>query len=282
MAQKTGEMHGRDHVADGRDPIPGLIRTTTGTYTDFVLGQPTVWEYWPLNDASGNPVGLVGGRAMTVHGGTFTYQQGGPFSDQPLLTSLATNGVSNWLSYTLTTPEAAVWVGTLPWTWMGWVYATGSNDAMFSFHNLAAGGGASSSAAYTFSPDVLRFQHDSTDVSSGVALSASVWHHVAMTYAGSGTGAGILYLDGVQIATLTNTATSQVNQMRIGAQGNVGSESNFWTGRQAQVAFFTSVLSAADIADAASRTTGAAQDGMVPVSDGAGGYDWAFPLEVTF
>lgn len=45
MAQKTGEMHGRDHATDGRDPIPGLssssldIKFGSGTPEGAVTGN---------------------------------------------------------------------------------------------------------------------------------------------------------------------------------------------------------------------------------------------------
>lgn len=275
--------HARTHLPDGTDPLEAF-NSGVPSYPDFVLAQPSLWAYWPLNDASGTPIDVFGGRALTVHGGTFSYQQTGPFPDLPAQSALGFSGASNWLSYDLTVGEQTLWASTLPWTWMGWVYYTGTFPrAIFSLHNLVGGGGAAQSSVYTFTTEHLRLVRAASDVDSGDVLTTSTWHPVAVTYAGSATGVMNLYLDGALIGTLTNTSTNGVAQVRLGAQGNVGVEGNFWQGRQAQVAMFTSALSADDIADASSRTSGAAESGQVPTADGAGSYTWEFPtIEVTY
>lgn len=281
MSPSDLKMHGRDHLPRGADPIPGLITPViAGSFPDLVAARNTLWGYWPLNDVSGNAHDEVAGRDLTATG-TLVYGDPGPFPGLPELTAITWSGAADLLEYQQVGSELEDAFGEGgAWTWVGWAKRPGAGipEAFFSFHS----GLSNAIGIYVFTSQFINFYRRSTNVASSTVFPTSDWHFLAMTYDGSATGNGKLYLDGVQIATLTDTANMGVSFYRLGAQGNspVG---NYLNGSMAQVALFTEEIPAADLlVMAGSLLAGNPAEGKVPVADGNGSYSWEFPVEVEY
>jgi hypothetical protein len=108
---------------------------------------------------------------------------------------------------------------------------------------------------------------------SGIAYNDGVWHHAVMTCVGGAGGAVNVYVDGV----LTNTGSATISAVagfwRMGSGGATGS-SFFLNGTVAHVAVYSSVLSAAQIANHYSVMTasGPTAYATIVANDGASFY----------
>lgn len=277
-------LHARDHLPGGADPLDiQATDTGSGGFTTFPEAALALfpWAYWPCDEGSGSLVDIIGGRILAPHG-TVTYGNSGPFPNIPTATAVHLNGSTGYFDLALATADQSMWAGAF--TVFIWVY----QDAAAVSAPWSAWSGSPSTgntaSIYTFTSNHLRFTKDSatTDVDSGVALGTLGWHPIAMTWAGPGTGAGKLYLDGSQIATLTNIANTSATQFRLGVQGSpVG---NFWNGKLAQCVVYDYELSASDIATLSGLGSAAsdAAEGKFLMAVGDGTTSWEFPLEVTY
>ncbi len=99
-----------------------------------------------------------------------------------------------------------------------------------------------------------------------ITLNTGQWYHIACTKNGnSGASNGILYLDGVQVATatmnLTGGAGKAVNSL-IGGTYNNGSFMYYSTGNMSLFRVWSTVRTQAQIADNKCTVFGAAESGM--------------------
>jgi hypothetical protein len=79
------------------------------------------------------------------------------------------------------------------------------------------------------------------------------WHHVAATYDGSGTAAGItLYVDGIEVSSVPDSSGVYVAMSNLGVDCTIGSsvfDNDFANGAMDEVIVYDRVLSGSDIAD---------------------------------
>jgi len=105
--------------------------------------------------------------------------------------------------------------------------------------------------------------HWSNDLAGNtdVAIANNQWFHATFTF-DSVTSEQTIFINGVENAsTNVNGAPNNTNQILIGSRSNRGGDNGGnrerWTGEIDDVAFFTSVLTDAEIADLAANTTDA-------------------------
>lgn len=281
--------------------VPDCCDEGTTTYPDAVLANPTVIHYWPMDDVGPgavdvvgsfdlieNPLGTTDGQPVSNQGSySFTYQQSGPFAGLPSATSIGFDGDEGGphpLGTCLYGNGFAV--GSTQWSMIGWSY----NDFSYPGRTVGSvfslyGGGSPTTQLYVVAGD-LTFLADtgvSYDAVADNAITTPGWHFWAVTVDTAALQIS-LYLDGV-LAETASFAGSVVNggYLRFGCQGtSVAAPSNFWKGKTCQVATFTSVLNATEIADFYEGGAGAAA-GLVWTSDGAGGASWELgTIEVSY
>ena len=124
--------------------------------------------------------------------------------------------------------------------------------------------GTTSQSLHLGLQDSAPFQgHWSNDLAGNtdVAIANNQWFHATFTY-DSVTNEQTIFINGVENAsTDVNGAPNNTNQILIGSRSNRGGDNGGnrerWTGEIDDVAFFTSVLTDAEIADLAANTTDA-------------------------
>lgn len=176
-----------------------------------VQADPTVATY-PMDQTSGTTVNDTSGKGMngTLVGGTWTTGRAGnavALSGAGQYVSLPTGVVSGCADFTF-----AGWVNlTTNGTWSR-IFDFGSGANNYMFLSPRAGGA------------VLRFamrQNGGVEqqLSFNTDLSVGAWHHVAVVLSGK---TGLLYLDGVPVATNPNMTLDPLN---------LGATANNWLGR---------------------------------------------------
>jgi hypothetical protein len=83
-------------------------------------------------------------------------------------------------------------------------------------------------------------------VSSVGGLNNGAWHHVVFTRV-KASGALVLYVDGVSVATGTGTATVDLNASSTISVGRINTGTNYLQGALDEVAVYSSALSAATV-----------------------------------
>ncbi len=271
------------------------------TYTDLVLANPCLADYWPMNDVgpgaadafgtldlAENPAGSSFTQPVGSQGAfSFAYEQTGPWPTAPDATAVGFSG--NDLTFsTGTILYTALGAGNplqSNFTVAGWAYI--SDTSLHIFWDFYTGTVAFLSLSTFGSSPNIKFSFDSNNggVIGSTSIAQNTWYFVAVTYSA---GVMNLYVNGVLDATGSHSSGtgSSTGTLRFGAGGKgANGPTNHLTGRQAQVAMFNCALTAAEVAELAAATNEPsvfAEAGSVPVADGGGGYTWEFPLEVTY
>lgn len=219
-----------DLVGDGREPD---VVTADGR---TIPAAPVVW----LSMDSSPPMDMAGGHTVTcstcptpipgVHGGAVRFDG----AQDSFLTIPYTPDLDASAGYTV-----AAWIQleTLP---------TGNNYACAISKPLLANDRDTYSLCIDSMARVLYYSGSSTgdDYTYGAAITAGVWHHLAMSWDGT-TKTG--YLDGVATSVMTST-NSDNHDILIGADANSGSTVYRITGAMDDVFLYTRALSAQEIA----------------------------------
>ncbi|MEX1114513.1 MAG: MBG domain-containing protein [Akkermansiaceae bacterium] len=208
-------------------------------------------------DVSGN------GRDATitnVGNGSASYVVDGPAALAPALTqsvALTENGSAgaSRLQRTIS-PTAELDFKTADWTVAGWVKRTEAVDQDIIFHlGTGNGRGGANELVLTFGngssngPLYLRnWNASAMDVDLNVAVSAAVWHHLAVVRAGLTL---TLYVDGSPVASddsFAITANSTPAIFGGGTTASPGSTTDrYFNGSMADLAIFSAALSASEI-----------------------------------
>lgn len=287
MAQKTGEMHGRDHLPLGRDPIPGIMVESPGNFSEWAAGLPGVWAYWPLQEASGDAIDQGALNADLQPVGTPAYQATGPNTDDLEFAVRLTGSPQTTISddsfwntadelnvTTYTDISVLCWIypdsgATITWrlpiigTWDafrdGWVLYLQESTRDLVWAN---GNGSS------------------TDFLIGPTVPLDEWSLVGATRASS--GAVSLYVNGAEVDSATVTSfgggASGTAGIRLGSVDFASSDpdSYHFYGNMAGAVFVNSVLTGGDMLDA--YTAGITVPETGGTFDPATATEWWFPL----
>lgn len=283
MSQKVHVMHGRDHVPEGADPIPGLLYAPGYDTLDQVIAglDPSGW--WKLNESSGLTAADSSGNGLDMTD-TWTnpplwgapagppgtqaadFENGDAAVDRswPALTGSFTAGI--WVSRNSGTgcqimgqgnPGRASGVG-----WMLANFGSGHVPANTPYLTLAGLG----------------------SIVAANPLAADTWALLAAVKDGT---TWRLYVNGLlEPGSLTGTYTPSSNPspLWIGHDGlgGVSLEPATFTGSYAFL--IPSALTSAELLNIydTGTLTPSSDLGKVPVANGLGGSSWEFPIEVTY
>jgi concanavalin A-like lectin/glucanase superfamily protein len=282
-------IHGRDHSPDGADPLRGA---PTGSYRDQVLSEPTLWAFWPLDDASGDFQELVADRDLTAVesvGGppdfALAYGLAGPFDDGVTSTGFTgkDSGIVNTLgTYGWDVPDLDEVFATGPFTVELWAYpitpVVPTQGGPPDFYGYLAS--ASTSTDFLW---YLRLWADGElqvgDTEIGTpwltsTLAVDEWSHITFTFDGT---TGRLYVNGALADSGAASPAGTSGNFYIGRQaptGSAGVYAGYFEGRLANVALYTAALDAATVS---SHSGGPAGDGEGTVlqTDADGNTVWA-------
>jgi hypothetical protein len=274
---------------------PGNSQAYT-SYRECTLARATLIELWPLNEASGDAVGVKNGYVLTENQASFSgttypvHGDPGPFTDVPTDTSCRFGGteVGAGTADNFETADAAVtaFIGTgLSWTAEAWIYPTALPTS--SARIMTASGGL---AADKFSIVLGSNSRISVGYASGGiggtaadAVSLNTWTHVRATVDSGATAT--IYINGVQ--TSTGAVTGSVGgNFAVGNDVLGATGKRPFLGRVADVALYNSVVTAfcGSVGSTGPGSgSGAAIESQVATADGTGGITWAYPtIEVEF
>lgn len=132
------------------------------------------------------------------------------------------------------------------WSISVWVYPVGSfADYNIILNDLGTGDRKAYILTEPTTGNLTRF----SGLASGVALTDSVWNHVAYTFLSQGTNTGIerLYLNGAQVGTRTGAVPAPgTNGIEIGRDTAIGN--HFIDGRLDEYGYWRRALTAAEVA----------------------------------
>lgn len=207
-------------------------------------------SYWRLDEANGNASDVHGSKTLT-NNNTVGYSAG-KFNNS------ADFGATNANKSLSTTTELLASFDSAH-SYAFWVNVTtqptsGGNQMYFFFNDMADG---NTRIAYQNESDTLKLimQRGSSDFANqaenNYTLTTGTWFHIVFTYAGTGTGTGKLYVNGVlQGTTLTSTATTGTGigpEFAIGLRKSDGS--NPFSGKIDEFGFWGRELTAAEASD---------------------------------
>jgi hypothetical protein len=304
MPAKTHTMHGRDHVAQGADPVPGLVSVPAGGYASYPIGVqsfPSLKGYWPLDDGpfAGTPsfrdLGPLSPSRALTHGGsgvamTDDYTPGPLETGDQGAVAFNATGPTNVIVLTSSgDPDSplgrydqihtiAAWIKPLADThaWSGGIVS----NANF---NISYFGGW---RLYVDWPALnLMYRADDGSGSpaclvNGGALTVGVWTHVVATVDMTSGVVGKLYRNGNQVAT-ASVGSFGLPALRLGVTvGECVATSaptyGDFKGGIAHVALWGNVLSGANVMTL--YQSGNLPDaGTTVVADGSGGWTTAPP-----
>jgi Concanavalin A-like lectin/glucanases superfamily len=280
-------IHGRDHLAGGADPIPGLIPGSGDViYADYVRSFSSLVGYWRLGE-TGTPwldsSGYSNELLMNAHGVAMTPDVTGalPVGQDDGAVKFNYTGTSNnggdWLSTTAVSPVGLYQLNPLTCAAFVKVHAYPSDQGMIAGSQGFPGGVYTGWAFRQVSDGKLLFSLGGSPekyaISPG-ALVLDTWYHVAGTYDGTTIR---LYLNGVEVATTAFSSGSFFGSSgMVVATEDLSSTHLYFTGSVDELAVWSEALSADEIALLASAVDGVSSgDGdQVLVSDGAGGSHW--------
>ena len=155
----------------------------------------------------------VGSHAVDLTPSTSSPGTNGAYVTVPSLSALAPNDIT-----------IAVWVqlrvNTATQTWER-IFDYGSSPTGMNWLNLMARSGDAANGPVEFA--MSNIGHDQTQaLISQAALSANVWHHIAIVLPAGTTYTGTMYIDGVAVAT---------NRAMTLHMSDIGATSNNWLGR---------------------------------------------------
>ena len=300
-------IHARDHLADGADPIDWTkipSGTPHGDYGDFVTSFSSLVGYWRLGEASSpfadtsgatggprNAVLYAAGTAMTANvtgalpsgqddgAAQFNATAGGSAdvleAPDPVLPKVfnfaaagATQTVAAWVK---PAASASSFDGQIVGTFFedafglcGWQLAV-QWPQRYAFYRRRTQG----------SPKFTQ------TVIDGGTLLTTAWSLIVATHNGSDTAK--LYVNGVLVDTDTTTLGGSLpsfgDGVAIGAIRHGASSHESFYGGIDEVAIWSTVLTADEVAELATRgdpTAATADAGRVLTSDGAGGSSWGW------
>lgn len=221
------------------------------------------YSLWRLNEATGATAAL---SAVISNDGadTAAYTDVALGGAAALPDSTSTSATFNGMSSLVTLPTKAVSKSSYQSIGM-WFRTSTPGGVLFSYAKDAVTPGATTAAAYVpalyvGSDGRLRGELGTVNVAGAMSSPAPVtdgqWHHVAI--AGNG-GSQQLYLDGVQVGSLTGTInlhSLDANRAYVGAgflggawpsQPHTTPTATFFTGSIADVAYYNRALTGADV-----------------------------------
>ncbi len=288
-------IHGRDHLAGGADPIPGLIPGSgVVVYADYVRTFSSLVGYWRLGE-TGTPwldsSGYGNELNRQVHGVAMTADVTGALpadQDDGAVKFNYTGSTNNGGDYLTTgTPSPSNTLYQLnPLTVAGFVYVHGypggASRGLVAGSMGFTGGTTYSGWAFMTEPSgKLMFNLGGVAgvsekyAESPGALILDTWYHVAGTYDGTTIS---LYLNGVLVDTTAYSSGGSFGQtdgVKVGTL-DITSQFLYFNGSVDELAVWSEALTADEIALLASAVEGTSSgDGdQVLVSDGAGGSHW--------
>jgi|GEM_PF-5061156 len=245
----------------------GALTADKAYYSDAVQADTPI-RYYRLDEASGTVAAeAANGQNGTYTGGYTLGVTGALTGDTDAAITL--NGTTGYVVMTVGAPMIA---GNGAFSHEVWIkFAANPASAQIFFHAGANGSSNNSFQMYLASTGkVFAGFFGMPGISSTAALSTATWHHVVSTWDGT---TQLLYIDGaVQTATASPGAANQgATFYQLGAQNNVGTMTNFWSGQLDEVATYASTLSAARITahyTAATTTPAVATNAIVIPSAG--------------
>jgi hypothetical protein len=245
MPSKTHVMHGRDHLPNGADPIPGL-QLPTASYPDTILAHPCLVHYWPADETSGNLVDRKGSLNLAVStasvGGTTYPQYGaaGPLAGSPEETAVvnAGNYGASGHSNRFQTDSFA---DTFPsgFTVEAWAYLTsyGTADTSELFDN--------DGLFIDFFSRKLQAKVAAVTVADPADLPLNSWQYIVARHNGTTLA---LFRNGTLVGSAASTAAawgSHLAFMNVAYTG--GSSWSPWNGSACQFAVYNCPLTDAEI-----------------------------------
>ena len=290
-------LHARDHLPGGADPILGLTVGSGGsfdTYRDWVLAQPSLWSYWPMDEPSGSTsiADIIGGRDLALQTGGSgpapTFEADGPFPDLPAETAIEFSGSEgvggNQARFQLAISAGerdAIFGGLHAYTIDAWFYPTAipsTGGGGVKYFDPGVPGQLVELAQTAGSGGSFYTQRGSDGLANGPTYTLNAWKYCRCTYDGTTLK---MFEDNTLVASDGTATTSQTSGGVI-VFGNAGASPwRPFQGRIAHVAMFTEDLST--FPSLSPDGGGDAVAGATFTADGAGGTSWDYPtIEVTY
>lgn len=314
-------IHGRDHRPGGSDPIPGLLDAGPqpgGAFYEVIDGLATSRDlrgYWrlgeaatPFADTSGFPGGAAANMVRQDETVDYTPNVAGalPAADDDGAVQFNAGNASNgdWLE--ATPADGRFNRDNEPFSIVCFVRATAHASTFLglAFGYVVAIAPNSNPGGYgiivSWPTRELQFRRGVglsggstwTTLSGGV-LTADSWYMVAGTFDGTtaegGTGTHRLYVNGALVDTdVWDDACNSAVEVLIGraATATVSGAEVFANhyGAVDEASYWGTALTTTEIANlwAAGSGGGATAEGKVPVADGAGDWEWEYPVLVNY
>jgi N-acetylneuraminic acid mutarotase len=172
----------------------GYNCSASNTYKQTVLANSPI-GFWTLGETSGTTAyDLSGNSNNGTYTGGYTQGEQGPISNSNLGRSTYFNGSSGYVE----APLGTYFGNNNPFTVGAWVYVSGSsNGPIFGVTQDNPPNGWRMPFLSLAGTTIYGWIYNNTILSYTVTPG---WHFISLTYTPSGSGTGILYVDGVQVA----------------------------------------------------------------------------------
>lgn len=273
LMRRMERLEAAGNCCDDAVTVPHLT-----SLPDLILAQASLFAYWPCDDTSGDLVDAgPNGLDLAVGSGTPVYGVDGPFGSD-----LALDLSDSWFDRG---SVGGVPFGNLdPYTVIAIVKSPSNADANDGI--FQANLGADNIAIYlsTVGGDNVLHALRTDDAVVGGEFPLNEWGFVATRY--DGANLDILVSGEVIDSTPDSSNLGSWGSSTQLSIGGLGAPTITEASREyvCHVAVFSAALTDAELAgfQASFAAGGDRLQGTVPVADGAGSYEWLYPLEVTY
>lgn len=272
--------HGRDHLPEGPDPIPGLPVPVGNDVDDIIRALPGLAAFWKLNESTGtiaydsspNDHDLQPGGGLTAP--TWQQEDAPPGEPSALFATGNVDGLND---------NANVAMSAFTNNFTAGIWAKFDNIIQIE-ELIGQGQGGHSAAGWTLAKSSARFRVliNGDFIESDNDISSATWYFIACV---RDAGTFKLYVDGlVQSDTMTTSFTGSSSTW-IG-NDNFASHTTYLRNGLAAYGFMVDdALTSAEILEIyeAGFSGGAVAAGKVWTSNGAGSASWEYPtIEVEY